>query len=274
MALSKDKVTHSKGVATQRLGRRKVAANAVIFHGAAVAKNAAGYLVPLSDAAGLSIVGISEEHVDNTGGGNGALDCAYATGLQVEFKNDGSIGLPELGRACYAINDETVGDAGAAVNDVFVGVVQDFDAATVMVLVDEAHSVIEALEGPFDGGDAANVANAQTAPGIPVVYTIAIPDAATGDTDVVIDDKIEVLDFSVQQRGGAGNAGNSYTLKNGANAISDAIGAAAADKAVSRAGTIDDAFSTIAAAGTLRISHVKGGGSSAALATIIGVKRA
>jgi len=273
MALSKDKVPHTKGVATQRIGRREVAANAVIFMGAAVAKNAAGYLVPLSDTAALSIVGISEEHVDNTGGGDGALDCAYATGLQVEFKNDGTIGLPELGRACYAKDDETVGDSVSAVHDVFVGVVQDFDAATVMVFVDEAHDV-ESLEGPIDGSDAATVANAQTAPGIPVIYTVAIPDAASGDTDVVVDDKIEVLDFTVQQRGGAGNAGNSYTLKNGANAISDAIGAAAADKAVSRAGTIDDAFSTIAAAGTLRISHVKAGGTSAALATIIGVKRA
>lgn len=63
-------------------------------------------------------------------------------------------------------------------------------------------------------------------------------------------------------------------IKTGAGvAITDAI-AAAVDKAVTHAGTIDTAQNVILAGGTLRCTATRAAGSSAALVTVIGILRA
>jgi hypothetical protein len=83
---------------------------------------------------------------------------------------------------------------------------------------------------------------------------------ATDDYDIFLDDTIEVLDVVVIKNGAG--AGNTLQLKNGANAITDAI-AAAVDKAVTRAGTIDRAQSTIPAGGTMRFTVSRAAGTGA-----------
>ena len=105
-----------------------------------------------------------------------------------------------------------------------------------------------------------------------VTIPIAIPDAVTGDIDTVLPDKFEVVDVTCIKQGGAG-AGNTMQVKNGANAISDAI-ACAVDKTITRAGTIDTAQSVIAAGGTLRLTATKAAGTRNALVTVIGILRA
>lgn len=112
-------------------------------------------------------------------------------------------------------------------------------------------------------------ANATT-PGFLAVHTFTIPNAATADYDIVVVDKFEVLDVVVR-KDGAG-AANTVQVKNGATAITDAI-AAAVDKAVTRAGTIDTASNVVAAGGTLRCTFTRAAGSSAAQVTVIGVVR-
>ena len=67
---------------------------------------------------------------------------------------------------------------------------------------------------------------------------------ATGEKSVEIPFACEVIDVIVQCR--AANGGGTMTLKKGSNAITDAI-ACATDKAIARAGSIDDAYSTLAA---------------------------
>ncbi len=66
---------------------------------------------------------------------------------------------------------------------------------------------------------------------------------ATGEKTVPIPFACEVIDVIVQCR--ANNGGGTATLKKGSTAITDAI-AMATDKAIVRAGTIDDAQSTLA----------------------------
>jgi hypothetical protein len=92
------------------------------------------------------------------------------------------------------------------------------------------------------------------------VLSLDIADAASDDYDVQADDTIEIVDVVVIKNGAG--AGNTVQVKNGATAITDAI-AAAVDKAITRAGTIDRAQSTIATTGTLRISVAKAAGSAA-----------
>lgn len=108
-------------------------------------------------------------------------------------------------------------------------------------------------------------------PVFPVAIPVAIAGVATADFDVVCSEKFEVIDVLVQKRNGAG-AANTIQVKNGATAISDAI-ATAVDNALTRAASIDDAASTIAAAGTLRITGTRAAGTLDALVTVWGFIR-
>lgn len=117
----------------------------------------------------------------------------------------------------------------------------------------------------------ANVASAQVTPGTPVVYRIDVADAVTGDVDVVLTYRTRVLDVLVIKTGTDGASGNLITVKNGANAITDAIDMDVTDKAVKRSATIDDAYHEIAAAGTLRVTRTKAGGNAACEVYVHGV---
>lgn len=97
------------------------------------------------------------------------------------------------------------------------------------------------------------VADANTQGGVPVLHRINIADGA-GDTDVTLVHKTRIIDVWVVKTAANGGAGDTVTVKNGATAISDAISLNINDKAVARAGTIDDAQHEIAAAGTLRVT--------------------
>ena len=101
-------------------------------------------------------------------------------------------------------------------------------------------------------GAAANVIGA-----IPVRHIYSIGDAA-GNTDITITHKTEITDVTVIKTAGAGGAGDTVQLFNGASAISNAMSLNAADQTVVRAGTIDDAQNVVAAAGTLRVTIVDG----------------
>lgn len=101
--------------------------------------------------------------------------------------------------------------------------------------------------------EAPEVADKNTQGGIPVVHRIDIADGA-GDTDVVLDHKTRVIDVTVVKTAANGGSGDTITVKNGANAITDAIDIGINDTLVARAGQIDDAQHEIAAGGTLKIT--------------------
>lgn len=65
---------------------------------------------------------------------------------------------------------------------------------------------------------------------------------ATGEKAITIPFKCEVIDVIVQARATSG--GGTATLKKGSSAITDAI-IMATDTAITRAGTIDDAYSSL-----------------------------
>jgi len=121
--------------------------------------------------------------------------------------------------------------------------------------VDDAGNERELLfSDNLDGADVANVVEDQTTPGIPVIFPVAIAGGAAGDTDITIVGKHRVIDVWAQHTGGAGEASDTIQVKNGANAITDAMDWSGADKAIVRAGEIDDANYEIADAGTLRVT--------------------
>jgi len=118
---------------------------------------------------------------------------------------------------------------------------------------DSAVTAAKMAADGLTGVKTATVADANTVGGIPVVYRVKAT-ALTGDVDVVVAEKIRVSHVVTVNAGGAGGAGDTITVKNGATAITDAIDCNKADKVVTRVGTINDAQHEIAAAGTLRVT--------------------
>jgi hypothetical protein len=113
----------------------------------------------------------------------------------------------------------------------------------------------------------------QTIPSVLVCIPFTVPDAVTGDIDVTMSEKFEVIDAICIKRAGAG-AANTMQVKNGSTAISDAM-ACAVDNAVTRAASIDDAggVNVIAAGGTLRVTATKAAGTRTAQVFVYGFIR-
>ena len=95
-----------------------------------------------------------------------------------------------------------------------------------------------------------------SAQAIPFVITIPIAGGAAAAVNFTVPEKIRVLDAWAVHTGGTGEATDTLTVGNAANAITDALDWSGADKAVVRAGTIDDAYHEIARGGTLRVTTV------------------
>lgn len=107
MPLSKDRNTPFKQTGSLPV---PVAAGAVIHAGALVVANAAGYGAPGSTANNLTYLGRADEHVDNTGGADGAKTVIVRRGVAFRWANSGTdpVTQAELGKAVYIVDDETV----------------------------------------------------------------------------------------------------------------------------------------------------------------------
>jgi len=148
------------------------------------------------------------------------------------------------------------------------------NAVTTAKITDGNVTAAKLAAASLVGTQAAVLADAAVIGGIPVVHTISVADGATANVDVTLTHKTEILDVIVQKRAGAGGASDTITVNNGATAITNAMDINVADKTIVRATTIDDAQSTINAAGTLRIVRTKASANNVAcLVTIIGVRR-
>ena len=108
-----------------------------------------------------------------------------------------------------------------------------------------------------------------------LIIPVVVPNAASTDTDVTLDSdqgKLRVVDVKAVKIGGNGGASNTITVKNGSDAITDALDMDVVDKTEVRSGTIDDANHEIAAVGTLRVTHVKSAGNSNAIVYVTCVR--
>jgi hypothetical protein len=100
--------------------------------------------------------------------------------------------------------------------------------------------------------------------------SILIPDAGTTTYTYITQDKIEIVDVIVR-KDGAGAANTIQVLDASSVAITDAM-AAAVDKTITRAGTIDTAKNVVAAGGSFKITATRAAGTMLASVTIL-VKR-
>lgn len=109
-----------------------VAANAVIYKGAALVRNATGYLEPATNAASKTFEGWAQEAVDNTGGADGAKKVKFLSRATVKMKNDGTVVQATVGKTCWFVDDQTVKNAAGA-TPVVAGIVEQLDSDGVWV---------------------------------------------------------------------------------------------------------------------------------------------
>lgn len=117
----------------------KLAANVKIWNGATVAFNAAGYIVPASDAAALTVAGIAQSRVDNTGGAAGDKEVNVLTCCRVTRDNaGGAVTIASLGKPVYVADDHSVTTAAVATNDLLCGILDCIDEDGLWVFIDLA----------------------------------------------------------------------------------------------------------------------------------------
>lgn len=99
-----------------------VAASTKIEAGKMVGINSSGYAVEAADAAGIKVLGVAEETVDNSSGSNGDLTVRIRTHKIFKFKNSGTnaVDVADAGTLVFVEDDETVADA-AGTNGVVAG---------------------------------------------------------------------------------------------------------------------------------------------------------
>ena len=111
-----------------------VKAATIIYAGALVAINADGNALPAADTAGLTVVGVATESVDNSAGAAGDLDIEVKTGMVVAM--NGTLTAEDIGRTAWVRDDNTVGALSETTNAVRAGQVFDADGTTVWVMVE------------------------------------------------------------------------------------------------------------------------------------------
>lgn len=114
---------------------RDVAADAVIYSGAMVALNAAGYAVPAAANAAFKTDGHAEESVSNIGGANGAKKVLVRKSTY-RFANSAGgdlITRADLLTNCFVVDDQTVARTSNANARPVAGIIVDVDSVGVWV---------------------------------------------------------------------------------------------------------------------------------------------
>lgn len=250
-------------------------ANAVTVPAGVLVGLTAGTATNAANTAGMRVTGRSVARFVQADGDTHVISQAgvYAFTAAAALA---AAGAAALWKDVYVVDNQTVGLATEA-----AGITSNRVVAGVLVqITDGLYYVAVGLglegAGAVNGEDVSPLANWAISPAVSlaapgVEIPILIPDAATTDYDYITQEAIEITDVRVIKD--AAGAGNTIQVKNGAGtAISDAI-AAAVDKAVTRAGTLDKATRVLAAGATIRITATRAAGSMAAAVFIHAIKR-
>ncbi|QEW21223.1 hypothetical protein LA6_003431 [Marinibacterium anthonyi] len=117
-----------------------VAAATTLFTGALLMRNASGLLVEGQTATGLVGVGVAETIADNASGAAGDLTVRYRSGIyrMANSASTDEITAADVGKLCYAVDDQTVAKTDATSTRSPAGIVDAVDTLGVWVRFDEA----------------------------------------------------------------------------------------------------------------------------------------
>ena len=124
-ALTDNKEVIEKGRA---LLRYPVVASDIIYKGAIVKINAAGYLAPMAAEAGAFMAGMAYEKADNSAGSAGDIECKVQREGVFEMVSSG-LAQADVGSIVYASDDQTVSTTQGT-NEIAVGKIVEVISAT------------------------------------------------------------------------------------------------------------------------------------------------
>jgi len=132
VALTEDRNTKMQEA---ELIAQPVAANAVIYAGALVVLNAAGFAAPGVTALNLTYYGRAEEAVNNTGGTNGDKNVLIRRKKAFYFANLGAdpVVQADVGKPCFIVDDQTVAKTSGTNTRSVAGTVIAVDANGVWI---------------------------------------------------------------------------------------------------------------------------------------------
>lgn len=100
----------------------------IVFKGALLKHNAAGYLAPCAAEAGAKFAGVAYEYKDNSAGSAGDIDCRTVKKDRVLLEGSG-FNQTDVGEKVYATDDQTITKTfGATVQ--LVGIIDEYVSST------------------------------------------------------------------------------------------------------------------------------------------------
>ena len=132
MSLVRDRNTPYKDAGTLSA---PIAAGVVIYAGALVAANAAGFVVPGSVSATLTALGRAETYVNNASGANGAASVTIKRHCAFAWANSATDAVTQasLGKTVYIEDDQTVSATSASNARSVAGVLVELSAGVCWV---------------------------------------------------------------------------------------------------------------------------------------------
>lgn len=106
-----------------------VKGGSLIFAGSMVCIGTDGYAVPATDTAGLKFAGVSRGYADNSAGASGDVKVEVWRRGAFSLAASGMT-LANAGDVVYVLDDQTVGLAASAANDVPCGKISEYVSAT------------------------------------------------------------------------------------------------------------------------------------------------
>jgi len=170
----------------------------VIFRGALLMMNAAGFIAPAAAEAGNRFAGLSRDKLDNSGGSAGDLKIKYNTGSMALLTGTG-FAQTDVGVKVYASDDQTITKTFAA-NLPYVGLIEQFVSSTQVwvkmqehasigeaAIADTANAALSASTLALSTADTYTDAAVNTAVNAAVDAVIAELETRLDATDVIVD---------------------------------------------------------------------------------------
>ncbi|MEN6375333.1 MAG: hypothetical protein ABFD75_11225 [Smithella sp.] len=132
-----------------------VAASTNIYAGATACVNAAGYLVPGADTAGLIFQGMSREYVDNSSGANGAQTAVVKRRGLIKMTFATAISIANVGDNVFLVDDDTVDLTANVTNKIFCGIIAEY--------IDTTHAWVDIEPAIKQADVATHIADASAA---------------------------------------------------------------------------------------------------------------
>lgn len=195
-----------------------IAASTTIYAGSLVGLNASGYLVPMAATSTLICVGVAStrgglDRWDNSAGANGDLNVEVFEGVH-RFGNSAgadAIGVTEVGKACYAVDDQTVSKTSSSGTRPIAGIVALKDADGVHVAV--GLSVSKSLNATSSVYVQTAYSTANRTVAAPVAATLTDSTTGTASATVAAGTGVQVIALPIDLASitGAGDVLTNYT---------------------------------------------------------------